>query len=365
LKPLESLYFVGATGFEPATSCSQSKRASRTAPRPDINLTEIVSRDYHAPVPSPTLHHAPIELMSIMRGMSTRQATKWAIIFFTLLMSISSCSRSDQLPPISSKIPSVSTPVQAPTSIPIPAIETLTSTPIACLSQPGRVESGKLASTKPAQEYIIYLPPCYDEQTTMQYPVLYLLHGQTYTADQWIRLGAVDAMDQLIRSGESQPFIIVFPDDRYWNLEAGPGFGDRLVNALIPYIDETYRTIPDRKQRAIGGLSRGSGWALRLGLTRWDLFNIIGLHSLAVFQRDGSRIEKWLAEIPLSSHPTIFMDIGDNDPELARALSVESIFTENGIVHEWHLYSGAHTEEYWRAHVAEYIGWYANQWHNP
>jgi hypothetical protein len=27
--------FVGAIGFEPTTSCSQSKRASRTAPRPD------------------------------------------------------------------------------------------------------------------------------------------------------------------------------------------------------------------------------------------------------------------------------------------------------------------------------------------
>ena len=31
-------FFVGAIGFEPTTSCSQSKRASRTAPRPDINI---------------------------------------------------------------------------------------------------------------------------------------------------------------------------------------------------------------------------------------------------------------------------------------------------------------------------------------
>jgi esterase/lipase superfamily enzyme len=59
------------------------------------------------------------------------------------------------------------------------------------------------------------------------------------------------------------------------------------------------------------------------------------------------------------------MDIGDNDPEFAMALSVESIFTNKGISHEWHLYGGAHTEEYWRAHVAEYIGWYASQWNNP
>jgi enterochelin esterase-like enzyme len=247
----------------------------------------------------------------------------------------------------------------------LPATETPTSTPLACLTQPGRVESDRLASTNPPQEYSIYLPPCYNELTDKHYPVLYLLHGQTYTADQWIRLGAVAALDKLILSGESQPFIIVFPDDRYWNLEAGPGFGDRLVNHLIPFIDGTYRTIPDRDQRAIGGLSRGSGWALQLGLTHWDLFSIIGLHSLAVFQGDGSRIEKWLAEIPPSSHPTVFMDVGDNDPELTKALNVEAAFTENGIAHEWHLYSGAHTEEYWRAHVMEYISWYASQWNNP
>ncbi len=235
-------------------------------------------------------------------------------------------------------------------------------TQLTCLTQPSRVESGKIESTKSAQEYRIYLPPCYDEQTEKRYPVLYLLHGQTYNDDQWIRLGAVDALDKLILSGESQPFIIVLPDDRYWNLEAGPGFGERLVNALIPYIDETYRTIPDRNHRAIGGLSRGSGWALRLGLTRWDLFSIIGLHSLAVFQGDGSSIEKWIEEIPAVSRPTIFMDIGDNDQEIEMAVQVESILTKNNILHEWHLYSGAHTEEYWHAHVAEYIDWYAAQW---
>jgi hypothetical protein len=223
--------------------------------------------------------------------MNTRQAAKWIMILCAFLTFITGCSPSEQL------VPSL-TPSSPTATLPIvvdPPILENTSTPVpaqlTCLTQPGRVELGKLGPTRPAQEYRIYLPPCYTEQTEKRYPVLYLLHGQTYTSDQWIRLGAVDALDQLILSGASQPFIIVFPDDRYWNLEAGPGFGDRLVNELIPYIDETYRTIPVRGQRAIGGLSRGAGWALRLGLTRWDLFNIIGLHSLAVFQGDGSSIE--------------------------------------------------------------------------
>ena len=298
-----------------------------------------------------------------MLGMRTRQATKWTIILLALLTFITGCSQSEQPVPTYTPFSPTAT-LQINDPLPT-STNTPTPTQPSCLSQPGRVDSGKVETTKPPQEYLIYLPHCYDEQPDKQYPVLYLLHGQTYTDNQWIRLGAVKALDKLILSGKSQPFIIVFPDDRFWNLEAGPGFGDRLVNALIPYIDETYRTIPNRNQRAIGGLSRGSGWALELGLTHWDLFSIIGLHSLAVFQGDGSGIAKWLEEIPPASAPVIFMDSGDNDPELAMALSVESTFTENGIPHEWHLYSGAHTEEYWSAHVAEYISWYASQWNQP
>jgi enterochelin esterase-like enzyme len=224
------------------------------------------------------------------------------------------------------------------------------------------VEESSLDSIHPPQEFRIYLPPCYDEKTERRYPVLYLLHGQTYTDDQWIRLGAAEVADRLILSGESIPFMIVFPDDRYWNLPPGPGFGQRLVDALIPHIDSTYRTLPDRNHRAIGGLSRGAGWALRLGLTHWDLFSAIGLHSLAASQKDASTIAAWLAGIPEASHLRVFMDIGDNDPELTRARQVESQFNKFGLSHEWHLYRGAHTEEYWSAHVEEYIRWYAEGW---
>jgi len=294
--------------------------------------------------------------------MNTRQATKLLATLLTLLAIITACLPSN--PSISTSTPlplSVSQiPKPTPTSTVIP-----TSTPLTCLTQPGRVEAGALDSFKPAQQFLVYLPPCYDEKPDEHYPVLYLLHGQTYTDDQWIRLGAVRVLDQLIISGEAQPFIMVFPDDRYWNLEAGPGFGARLINAVIPYIDATYRTIPDRDHRAIGGMSRGAGWSLRLGLIRWDLFGIIGLHSLAVLQKDASRVREWISHIPPSSRPQIFMDVGDHDQELIMAQQIESQFNDHDMAHEWHLYSGDHTETYWSAHTEEYIRWYAEQWNTP
>ena len=280
-----------------------------------------------------------------------------------LLGTITACATVDRPLPTATQTPIPFTAASTVTSIPSP-VPTSTITPLACLIKPGYLEQGSLDSTKPPQDFRIYLPPCYDEKTDQRYPVLYLLHGQTYTDDQWIRLGAVKVIDQLILSGKSVPFIIVFPDDHYWNLPPGPGFGGRLVEDLIPYIDGTYRTLPDRNHRAIGGMSRGAGWALRLGLTRWDLFGTVGLHSLAVLQEDASQIREWLKEIPSASRPRIFMDVGDNDQELEMAQVVESQFNDYGLTHEWHLYSGAHTEEYWSAHVEEYMEWYAEGWNN-
>jgi len=297
-----------------------------------------------------------------MRGMSTRQATKRIAILLTLLAFITACSPPNQPTPTLTPLP----PTASPSPIPTFAIptDTPTATPLACLTQPGIVKKGTLESTKPSQDYFIYLPPCYEEKTDKRYPVLYLLHGQTYTADQWIRLGAVDILDNLILSGESIPFIIVFPDDRYWNQPSGTSFGGRLTNDLIPHIDQTYQTMPDPRYRAIGGMSRGAGWALQLGLSRPDLFSIIGLHSLAVFQRDASKIDDWIIVIPPASRPSIFMDIGEDDQELASAQQIESIFVQFDVMHEWHLYTGDHTEEYWSAHMEEYIRWYAEQWNN-
>lgn len=299
-----------------------------------------------------------------MRRMKTRQATKLMIILLTLLAFPAACSPSSQ--PISTPTLLRPTASQVPTQThtPAPPTETPTATPLACLTQPGVVEEHILETTKPPQGYFIYLPPCYAEKTDKRYPTLYLLHGQTYTADQWIRLGAVTAVEHLISTGESIPFIIIFPDDRYWNQPSGTGFGQRVVNDLIPHIDETYRTLPDPRFRAIGGLSRGAGWALQLGLSNPQLFSSIGLHSLAVFQKDASKVDDWIIKIPPASHPQIFMDIGDADKELISVQQIESIFTEFDISHEWHLYSGDHTEEYWSAHMEEYIRWYAEQWNN-
>jgi enterochelin esterase-like enzyme len=280
------------------------------------------------------------------------------LLLLPLLAGLWACTPPSEPLPTATAIP----PTPTQTATPLPPTVTPTPTPLGCLSGPGRVEEGVLQETVPPQEFRIYLPPCYDELPSQRYPVLYLLHGQTYTDDQWLRLGATEVMDRLFLQNEIAPFIIVFPDDRYWNVQAGPGFGGRLVDHLVPHIDQTYRTLADREHRAIGGLSRGAGWALRLGLQRWDLFGTIGLHSLAAFGDDRPSLRYWLKAIPEESWPDIFIDTGESDSELGFNSLFETMLTQLGIPHEWHLYPGAHDEAYWSAHVEEYLRWYAEVW---
>src|SRR5262249_13878225 len=59
----------------------------------------------------------------------------------------------------------------------------------------------------------------------------------------------------------------------------GSAFEEVVLKELIPLIDATYRTVPDREHRAIAGLSMGAGQALQIGLTHLDTFSAIGAFS--------------------------------------------------------------------------------------
>jgi enterochelin esterase-like enzyme len=129
-------------------------------------------------------------------------------------------------------------------------------------------------------------------------------------------------------------------------------------------IDTNYRTLTDRRYRAVGGLSRGAGWAVHLGLSHWESFGAIGAHSLPVFYSDLPFIKIWLDAIPQDSLPRIYLDLGDKDrPQISRSAKwFEELLTKKNIPHEWHLYPGYHEEAYWQVHLKEYLRWYEAGW---
>ena len=97
---------------------------------------------------------------------------------------------------------------------------------------------------------------------------------------QWVEIGLPSTMDILIASGEVAPFIIVMPSEPNAYPPDISVYPEVLIDELIPYIDANYASLATRQSRALGGISRGSAWALRIGLDHPELFSSIGMHSL-------------------------------------------------------------------------------------
>jgi hypothetical protein len=169
-------------------------------------------------------------------------------------------AQSPTLPPTSTATP---VPTNTPTIVP-------TQTAEPCLSQQGETENYTLEFSNPALPltFRVHRPPCFGKEEGYRYPVLYIIHGQTFKDDQWDRLGLDEAADALISAKEAAPFLIVMPleVDTYENIYTA-SFSKDLIEGLVPWMDANYPTCADRTCRAIGGLSRGGAWALRLGFS--------------------------------------------------------------------------------------------------
>jgi enterochelin esterase-like enzyme len=146
---------------------------------------------------------------------------------------------------------------------------------------------------------LVYLPPNYDAQSKVRYPVLYLQHGGGEDETGWVRQGRANfILDNLIAAGKCKPMIVVMaygyarragqapPDltgiptgssERLRAMQSmTAAFEDDVTQALIPFIDKTFRTIPDRNHRAMAGLSMGGMQTFQITLNHLDLFSYIG-----------------------------------------------------------------------------------------
>jgi enterochelin esterase-like enzyme len=254
------------------------------------------------------------------------------------------------------------TPSPAPSLTPSP---NPTISPTACPNPRGRIEQSQIISTilnRPL-DFRVYLPPCYDPHLPGGYPVLYLLHGQSMDDSGWDLLGADEAAAGLIDSGEVTPFMIVMPrEDYYLQDMSQSGFGRALLEDLLPWIETHYAACQHRTCRAIGGLSRGAIWSMMVGLEHQTLFGSAGAHSLpsAVFSPYYLRT-LWEA-MPERERIRLYLDIGELDRYRSGAEEFQQRLEFLQIPHEWHLNPGTHNDDYWIAHVEDYLRWYAAVW---
>lgn len=142
-------------------------------------------------------------------------------------------------------------------------------------------------STGEQKRAFVYTPAEYSKNAKKNYPVLYLQHGWGEDETAWSNQGCAHLiMDNLIAEGKCKPFIIVMTygmtnGARYGTIGSfsPKDFETVLVDELIPYVDSHFRTLANKQNRAMAGLSMGGMETKSITLARPDTFDYWGLFS--------------------------------------------------------------------------------------
>ena len=253
-------------------------------------------------------------------------------------------------------------------------------------------------STNSLRRAFVYTPPTYyADKADVKYPVLYLQHGWGEDETAWMTQGHANLiMDNLISEGKIKPFIIVCtygmtnnvrmggfgggmrrpaggagagapgarpaggPDAEAQAPAAGArpqgqrpagggmmgGFGANsefqtfLCDELVPYVDAHFRTLANKENRAMAGLSMGGMETHSITLARPEMFGYYGLLSGGTYSPSEIADKKQVKKIFISCGSK---EGPDNIMNAAKTLK-EAGFDAMGYVSE----GTAHEFQTWR-----------------
>ncbi|MEP7292853.1 MAG: alpha/beta hydrolase-fold protein [Chloroflexota bacterium] len=271
----------------------------------------------------------------------------------------------------------VPTATRPPTITPQPSStpqDTPTPTQLPCLQNGGQIVPFDDFRSPTAGEnlrYRVYIPPCYLE-TQKRYPYVILLHGLQEDELQWGDLGIQAALDQGIRLGALAPMIVVMPDMGAIGTEntfpPADSYETVVLDELIPAVERDFCTWNNRDYRAIGGISRGGFWAYSIALRHPDIFGIVGGHSASFDPGNAppafNPLELALnAPFLANANLRMYLDNGADDVAGTNLELFSSRLSSRGIAHTYIISPvGGHDDEYWTAHLQDYLTFYARDW---
>lgn len=179
----------------------------------------------------------------------------------------------------------------------------------------------------------VYLPTGYDDKGNAgkKYPVLYMHDGQNLfdasTSFLGVEWGVDEAAESLIKSGRIEPLIIVgiyntparmdeYTPDHDDERGAG-GKGDKyakfLVEEVKPFIDKTYRTLPDREHTGVAGSSLGGLISLYICHAYPDVFSKCGVISPALMWNDSAFLKSLESDPSWMKRVRFWVDMGTKE----------------------------------------------------
>ena len=246
-------------------------------------------------------------------------------------------------------------------------------------------QAGVRAASFPSQalgrevSVAIQLPPSYESSPKRRYPVVYALHGLFEGAEFWEGRGLAAALDRLWATGKLPEFVLVAVDggNSFYVNAPGGRYQDLVTEDAPAWVEAHYRVVPGREGRALWGVSMGGYAALRIALTRPEVFQAVATHSAMLLEKIPSRADgagrwhmeafgkvfgdpidpsAWAAADPLTlsakadptTAPALRFDCGGQDrfglfqgnEDLHRRLEAR------GIHHEFEIEPGDHGYEY-------------------
>jgi S-formylglutathione hydrolase FrmB len=242
--------------------------------------------------------------------------------------------------------------------------------------------------------YCVMLPANYEAEKNKQYPVLYFLHGLGENEQTLMQTGGWGVIQDLQREGKVGDFLMAAPDGRgSFFINSADGnvrYSDFFLNEFLPLIETRYRVMRSRKNRGVTGLSMGGYGALRFAFARPELFGSVSAQSAALITESPRELNASLS----SGGPLVNLLAGvfgdpinlahwqlNNPFDLSRKnqirLRTEAIYINcgaqddfgfqegaqklhkqlaaEGIKHEFHLYPGNHSAEYFLSHLGETV----------
>ena len=215
-------------------------------------------------------------------------------------------------------------------------------------------------------DYYVYTPPGYDP-AAKPYPTLYLLHGFSMNASDWIYPGGANfILDHLIAEGKARPMVVVMPlgygamgdfhltgDASYYTFwdASSDRFSDVLLQEIMPRIAAEYHVSSDRSMRAIAGLSMGGGQSIIFGLRHPSQFSIIGGFGAGVFRNMYDKLPSDFKDLNLK---LVWIICGESDDSFQDNLELAAYLKQKKLPVTFVKVPGAHTWTVWHQSLIQF-----------
>ena len=150
----------------------------------------------------------------------------------------------------------------------------------------GAALEGNLEKNSVDRDVFVFLPPSYAKDKRRRYPVVYALHGYSILAEQWTKEIHVPQTIEGAFALGAKEMIVVVPDSKTIHngsmYSSSPTVGDFenfIAFDVVAYVDQHYRTIPNRMSRGLVGHSMGGYGATRIGMKHSDVFGSLYIMS--------------------------------------------------------------------------------------